>query len=148
MKLVAFSALKSENEKISWHRAGENISYFANGIRKSAKFPKSLYTLRFSYTFQYDYDTVYFAYSYPYTFSQLTEFLDKLEADNGISEYIARRTLCRTIAGNKCECLTITSSKSKPTDPAKRTKRGVCLTARVHPGESVGSWIMQGNYIR
>ncbi len=31
------------------------------------------------------------------------------------------------------------------TDPAKaRRKLGVLLTARIHPGETVGSWMMQG----
>lgn len=143
MKLVCYSTLKSENEQIGWHRVGENIAYFANGIRKSSKLQKSLYTLKFSHTFEYDMDTVYFAYSYPYTYSQLNEFLNKLESNENIREYFTRKTLCRTIAGNKCEYLTITSPKSK-NENGKRPKKAVCLTARVHPGESVGSWMMHG----
>ncbi len=86
MKLVAYSRKRAEQAGTSWQRAGNDISYFANGIRMSAKFPRPLYTLRFSYRFEYDQDTVFFAYSYPYTYTQLTEFLNKLEADSTTNE--------------------------------------------------------------
>lgn len=129
---------KAENLKVDWHRAGEDVSYFANGIRRSSKTCKSLFTLRFSYTFEFTGDVVYFAYCYPYTYSRALELLDRLETDATISEYLTRRVLCCTIAGNRCDYLTITSSKSK------QEKRGVCFTARVHPGETVGSWMMEG----
>lgn len=86
MKLVVYSTKKSEEQNIGWHRAGSDYSYFANGIRKTSKLPKSLYSLRFSYTFEHNNDIVYFAYSYPYTFTQLTEYLDKLEANKDINE--------------------------------------------------------------
>lgn len=36
---------------------------------------KNYYTLSFEYTFHYDDDEVYFAYSIPYTYSQLLNFL-------------------------------------------------------------------------
>lgn len=86
MKLVVYSTKKAEEQNLGWHRAGSDFAYFANGIRKSNKIAKSLYSLRFSYTFEHANDIVYFAYSYPYTFSQLTEFLDKLEANSTINE--------------------------------------------------------------
>lgn len=66
-------------------------------------------------------------------------------ADERISSFVSRNTLCRTLAGNKCEYLTITSrEKHKPDDPNRIPKKGVVITARVHPGESVGSWMMKG----
>lgn len=57
------------------------------------------------------------------------------------AQFVKRQVLCETLAGNKCEVLTITS-KQNPENMAKR--KGVVITARVHPGESVGSWMMKG----
>jgi len=143
MKPIIYSIKKSEEKQIGWHPFCDNISYFPNGLLKFPKSAKSLYTLRFSYTFEYNQDNVYFAYNYPYTYSQLTEYLDKLELDTRLSDYVSRRTLCRTLLGNRCEYLTITSASEK-SELTKNTKKGVCITARVHPGETVGSWMMQG----
>lgn len=52
-----------------------------------------------------------------------------------------RKTLCYTLAGNKCDYLLITSHR-KTENLQKR--KGVVISSRVHPGESVGSWMMKG----
>ena len=54
---------------------------------------------------------------------------------------MTRNTLCRTIAGNKCEYLTITNRVPYEVD---KLKEGVVITARTHPGESNSSWMMKG----
>lgn len=54
---------------------------------------------------------------------------------------MSRNTLCRTIAGNKCEYLTITSRDNVD---KKSERRGVMFSARVHPGETNASWMMKG----
>lgn len=54
---------------------------------------------------------------------------------------MSRRTLCKTIHGEDCDVVTI-SSRDNLEDYHKR--KGVVLTARVHPGETVGSWMMRG----
>ena len=46
-----------------------------------------------------------------------------------------------SLASNKMEILTVTS-KNNLENLGKR--KGVFLTSRVHPGESVGSWMMKG----
>jgi hypothetical protein len=142
MQVLVYSRQKYEREHIGWHRAGTQISYSANSIRKAEGLGNGLYTLSFVYEFQFSEDTVYFAYSYPYSYSYLTEVLGQIERDERRSEFCMRKTLCRTIAGNRCEYLVITSHQKDALELAKR--RGVVLTARVHPGETVGSWMMQG----
>ena len=62
-------------------------------------------------------------------------------ADPVKAQFTRRSSLCNTLAGNPLEILTITS-KQNPENMARR--KGVVLTARVHPGESVGSWMMKG----
>jgi hypothetical protein len=49
--------------------------------------------------------------------------------------------LCKTLAGEDCEVLTITN---KDNFELASRRKGVVLTARVHPGETVGSWMMRG----
>lgn len=60
--------------------------------------------------------------------------------------------MCRTLAGNKCEYITITSKEKEPSKNTtvsadqnpKPVKKGVFISARVHPGESNASWMMKG----
>ena len=113
--------------------------YYPNGIiRKGCR---SYYSLSFVYDFQYIGDTVYFAYCFPFTYSELLSTLDEIESDPVKCAIANRKTLCRTIGGNKCDYLTVTNRTSIN---ATRAKKGAVISARVHPGETVGSWIMQG----
>ena len=57
--------------------------------------------------------------------------------------------LCRTLAGNVCPLLTITDfsaegRESRQQGEGQGGKRGVVVTARVHPGETNSSWMMDG----
>lgn len=75
------------------------------------------------------------AFAQPYTFSQLQAFLDR--AESARRQYLTREVLCYTIGGSACEVLTVSGSR-------REGKRGVVFTARVHPGETVASWMVQG----
>jgi len=48
------------------------------------------------------------------------------------------------LAGNKCEYLTITSKDKDPKSQRAINKKGVFISARVHPGESNSSYMMKG----
>jgi len=87
MKLVGYSTKKYQETNVGWFRTGDHISYFANGIARPSTSSKSFYTLRFSHTFEYSNDGMYFAYSYPYTYTQLVEFLNAIEFDATIRRY-------------------------------------------------------------
>lgn len=50
--------------------------------------------------------------------------------------------LCKTLGGNRVDLLTITEKGGSQEEVAKR--KGVVLTARIHPGESNGSFVMKG----
>lgn len=110
--------------------------------------------------FPYSEDTCYFSHCFPYTYSQLLSYLSRLEHDTLKSHYISRETLCYTVAGNCCPLLTITNFDGKQNvcaarsyvnvktstflEPEQHSRMGIVITARVHPGETNSSWMMQG----
>lgn len=69
--------------------------------------------------------------------------LNALEADPVRAKRFKRRTLCRTLAGNDVPLITVTTFGA-PSATTLEERRGVVLTARVHPGEVGSSWMMHG----
>ena len=140
MKILLFSEKANARSGQGWYRGGTNIQYYPNTIRRPSS-SKCFYSLSFNYKCEFDDDTLYLAYCFPYTYSALMEDLLLLESNPFIATIMNRKTLCHSIGGNRCDLLTITA----PGDPEETKKRkGVVLTARVHPGETVGSWMMKG----
>jgi hypothetical protein len=85
---------------------------------------------------------VYLAHTYPYTYSDLQRELRLLEDDPRYKSFVRRRDLCTTIGGNRCDLLTITNFTQDLN--ALRSRVGVVLSSRVHPGESNASYMMRG----
>lgn len=62
---------------MKYKRGGENIVYRMSKLirSKNQSMVYNYYSLSFTHTFKSDEGRVFFAYSYPYTYSQLLHFL-------------------------------------------------------------------------
>ncbi|XP_011689976.1 PREDICTED: cytosolic carboxypeptidase 2 [Wasmannia auropunctata] len=139
LKPLLYSTEDARTRSVGWRRCGDNIAYYRNN--DSSDEEKEKHTLTFNISFPHDRDIVYLAHCYPYTYTDLQEYLGKIVADPAKTRYAKLRLLCRSLAGNGVYYLTITA----PThDEEVRRKRGVVITARVHPGETPSSWTMKG----
>lgn len=172
MKPLVFS----EKSNRSWHRDCSAVSYYKNNIPRSTKNQaRYYYTLTFTYHFKHSEDRVFFAHCYPYTYTDLSNYLSMLSSSH-YSKHVRIDTLCQTLTGNNCPVITITNNvstyvpwedelkKMQKSSAGRRFfrqkearlkdnvnkknghdhKKCVVLTARVHPGESNGSYMMKG----
>nr|XP_025121832.1 cytosolic carboxypeptidase 2 isoform X4 [Bubalus bubalis]XP_025121833.1 cytosolic carboxypeptidase 2 isoform X4 [Bubalus bubalis] len=139
MKPLMYSQLDASTHSIGWRREGNEIRYYRNTADDGQQ---PLYCLTWTVRFPHDQDTCFFAHFYPYTYTDLQRFLLSVANSPVRSQFCKLRTLCRSLAGNTVYLLTITNPARTPQEAA--AKKAVVLTARVHPGESNGSWIMKG----
>lgn len=139
MRPLLYSVLASRELGRGWTRAGANIKYYRNNRDQDGR---PLYSLTWTFEFPYERDTCYLAHCYPYTYSDLQRYLCSVMHQPSKAAYCKLRILCRSLAGNPVYVLTITAPGSSPDE--RRVKQAVVVTARVHPGETNSSWIMQG----
>ncbi|XP_076800920.1 uncharacterized protein LOC143445595 isoform X1 [Clavelina lepadiformis] len=153
MKPLIYSEKLASSQGLGWHRSGESIKYAAwsNSTRNAIlSLDLQYYCLEFEVSFDWDEaegDTIYLAHCYPYTYSDLRRHLDQMMTNPEVSQHVKKEVLCETTAGNACFLLTITEFPDREKDKYKdfhQGKRGVVITARVHPGESQASWMMKG----
>ena len=135
---------------------------------------KKYYQLSFEYTFKKKNDEVYFAYAIPYTFSKLHNLLKDVMSKHDeqfvnapspvIPSFVKEGRFCHSLSGLEVPMLTITSNVQKlnglaegvsieidPADfddkdklPVNKFKKYMIVCARVHPGESNASYVMEG----
>jgi len=134
-----FSLLASKKEKVGWRRVGKDIRYYRNGRKRNGK---ALFTLSFLVEFAHAKDKCLFAHCYPYTYSELQDYLSKMMREPLGKQCMQSNVLCTTLGGNECALLTITSPNGS--DGEKKGRNFIFLSSRVHPGESNSSWIMKG----
>ncbi|XP_061174704.1 uncharacterized protein LOC133183807 isoform X2 [Saccostrea echinata] len=150
MKPLIYSEKNAQQKKIGWVRGGSDIKYYKNNLSLSgtinrystSKCDKSFYSLTWTVKFEHNHDTVYFAHCFPYTYTDLQDYLLDLNNDPVKSKICKQRVLCRTLAGNLVYLLSITSPTQNPED--MKHKKAVVITSRVHPGECNSSWMMKG----
>jgi len=92
--------------------------------------------------FPYSDDLCYITHCYPYTYSHLHQWLLRMEQDSSKWRHVDKQVLCKSLAGNDVFLLTITDKSASEQELSQR--KGVILSARVHPGETNSSWMMQG----
>ncbi|XP_014240982.1 cytosolic carboxypeptidase Nna1 isoform X2 [Cimex lectularius] len=146
MRPVLYSCKDAVIRKIGWRRCGTNINYYQNDLNSifsGEDEQNSTYTLTFNLEFPYDDDCVFVAHNYPYTYTDLQEYLIKLQNHPVKSAYTKLRLLCKSLAGNNVYYLTVTDPTEDDSN-TKPKKKAVVMTARVHPGESPASWMMKG----
>ncbi|CAG4941108.1 unnamed protein product [Colias eurytheme] len=143
MRPLLYSTKDAQLHSIGWRRCGDNIAYYKNDptCEEEEQFPS--YTLTFNIEFPHSDDAVYVAHCYPYTYSDLQEYLSRLQAHPVKSTYSKLRLLCRTLAGNNVYYLTVTAPQNQ-NEMEQKKKKAVIITARVHPGETPASWMMKG----
>jgi Zinc carboxypeptidase/Cytosolic carboxypeptidase N-terminal domain len=165
LKPVVYSVRSHQETGIEWQRDCSAVSYKNN-------LDTVHYTLSFDYHFKYSDDLVYFAYSVPYTYQQLNSYLNDIRYK--YQDIIRINTLCTSVIGNNCEVLTITDNirtftnyadeqtdwnisfggrklrrlkrKKAEGDVAEghKHKKVIVFTSRVHSGETVSSFMVQG----
>ncbi|XP_046889600.1 cytosolic carboxypeptidase 2 [Hypomesus transpacificus] len=145
MRPLLYSERAATETGISWRRAGSNIRYYRNqqhAEQDNSGSTKALYCLTWTFQFPFDSDTCYLAHCYPYTYTQLQRYLSRLTSDPDTAACCKLRVLCRSLAGNPVHVLTVTAPGGSWEE--RRARQAVVLTARVHPGETNASWMMQG----
>eukprot|EP00285_Hemiselmis_virescens_P001134 CAMPEP_0173408928 /NCGR_PEP_ID=MMETSP1356-20130122/70955_1 /TAXON_ID=77927 ORGANISM="Hemiselmis virescens, Strain PCC157" /NCGR_SAMPLE_ID=MMETSP1356 /ASSEMBLY_ACC=CAM_ASM_000847 /LENGTH=197 /DNA_ID=CAMNT_0014370303 /DNA_START=17 /DNA_END=606 /DNA_ORIENTATION=+ len=105
------------------------------------------YVLSFVFEFDNEDDTYWFAYSFPYTYTDLQHYLHSMDRLN--LTFYRRDLLCRTVQNRRVDLITIgpdgTAQEGyKIKSSASNPRRVVFITARVHPGETPASFMNHG----
>ncbi|KAJ3200124.1 Cytosolic carboxypeptidase 2 [Dinochytrium kinnereticum] len=142
LRPLLYSVAEAVGRGIGWHRSGTNISYFKNNTFADNDPSRPLHTLTFTLTPPHPNDTLYLAHCYPYTYTDLQRDLHDLKSDPERSHLLRHTVIGRGVIGNHVDMISITNPATSPEELGRR--RGVVVSARVHPGESNASFMVRG----
>lgn len=97
-------ARRDSQGRPGWRRVGVDVAFYGSDPqhellpREGAK-KEGYQTLAWTYSFEHDDDTVFFAYHYPYTYTYQREVISALAAHPYASRFVQRGVLCKTIGG-------------------------------------------------
>lgn len=85
MKPYIYSEYLKQTKELDWFQGGENVKYTRRKL--AYQFLDEIYDpeyitlncLQFSYTFEVDWEEVQFAYSPPFTYTDMTEMVTKIK---------------------------------------------------------------------
>lgn len=106
MRPVMISETAYKHGGVGWHRVGQSVTFAKNST--------GAYTLSFTFTNETPKDVLYFAFAPPYTCTQLQNMLYTLAKDPSVRQNFSVRPLCRTLAGNRCDVVTISENITPP----------------------------------
>ena len=144
LRPVYLSVEEKNTLESEWKPVQGEIEFYRNSDLSDTVRKVFWYTLSFSHTFNYQNDTVYFAFAAPYPFTRLLNFINTLPEENLDPSKITLKIedLCKSVGGLSVPKLTITASKGNGQELSKR--KAIFITGRVHPSETTGSWVMEG----
>ena len=158
-------------EKNSWCRDTFNINFYQNNINIYAKpedekknsnndtddkddkddkedkedLPDTNFFFTLSFCYHIDKsninEPIYFALCYPYTYTNLQNYLNDLSNNPKNKNKIKFSTFGKTICGNVLDILYITNYLSS--EQEMQNKKSIIFTSRVHPGETCGSYVIE-----
>ncbi|GBP39949.1 hypothetical protein EVAR_39177_1 [Eumeta japonica] len=147
MKPVLYSVKEAIFGRPGWVRAGSDICYYRNSYHYARqKHNKCYLTVTFNITFPHNNDVCYLAYHFPYTYSMLMTRIWQLSLSLPAHTHLRVEPLCYSLNNNEVPLLTVTAEDAQINPIAEREV--IFLTARVHPGESNASWVMDGTLCR
>ena len=166
MKPVVWSSKTHKEKNIKWHRDCSSISYKVNTHN-------IYYTLSFTYNFRYEEDLAYFAYSIPYTYQDLCSYLENIQQQykeilrvNVLCKTITSNNCFiltitegiksfwkfndealdweKSAGGRNLNKIKKAKNMESGNAEEHKHKKAIVLTARVHSGESVSSFMIKG----
>lgn len=119
-----------------WERIDTQVKFLPSRLNKSfGNGPPKYWMLTFSYTFESEETEVCFAATVPYTYTDCIRFIQQVAQHPSVTQ----ESFCKTISGIDLPILTITDNTE-----SEDTRKYMFITSRVHPSETVGSWVMEG----